>query len=135
MSTPSPTSLRANHHSSDLSHTFSDEYHLLLRQDLFAALIEVVSGSGQWSEQTATQIRGMGFEWAERRESLIELPIIAQSVIQYILERTSSPGPARSPTPPMQLTQRLIEAGHTVTEALTCGFFEYWTYNSSEPPT
>ncbi|MGI5255491.1 helix-turn-helix domain-containing protein [Actinacidiphila glaucinigra] len=111
--------------SADLGHAFSDEYHLMFRQELFAALIEVVSGSGEWSEQTAAQIRTAGMEWAARCEPASGLRLVVQSVTDHILERMSGGRPAMSSVSRVELAQRLTNAGRIVTEALTLGFFEH----------
>ncbi|MEU4092114.1 hypothetical protein [Streptomyces sp. NPDC026673] len=95
-----------------------------LRRELFAALIEVVSGSGEWSEQTAARIHGEGVAWAARGEPVSALRVAVQETTEHIMVSsgytTAGTEGARG-----EFDRRLADAGRRVTRELNRGFFAH----------
>ncbi|MGW3243417.1 helix-turn-helix domain-containing protein [Streptomyces sp. NPDC001070] len=106
----------------DLGFGDSGEGEPSLRRELFAALIEVVSGSGEWSEQTAARIRGEGVSWAARGEPVSALRVAVRETTEHILV-SSGYAAAGSADPGGEFARRLADAGRRVTRELTRGFF------------
>ncbi|MFE0626536.1 helix-turn-helix domain-containing protein [Streptomyces sp. NPDC058864] len=109
----------------DLGFTDSGGGEPSLRRELFAALIEVVSGSGEWSEQTAARIRGEGVAWAARGEPVSALRVAVQETTEHILLSSghTAAGATASDGSRDEFARRLADAGRRVGRELNRGFF------------
>ncbi|MDX2705718.1 helix-turn-helix domain-containing protein [Streptomyces sp. PA03-6a] len=106
----------------DLGFTDSGGGEPSLRRELFAALIEVVSGSGEWSEQTAARIRGEGVAWAARGEPVSALRVAVQETTEYILV-SGGHAAAGADGSRGEFARRLTDAGRRVARELNRGYF------------
>ncbi|MET9875339.1 helix-turn-helix domain-containing protein [Actinacidiphila glaucinigra] len=106
----------------DLGFTDSGGGEPSLRRELFAALIEVVSGSGQWSEQTAARIRGEGVAWAARGGPVSALRVAVQETTEHILV-SSGHAAGTADGSRDEFARRLADAGRHVARELNRGFF------------
>ncbi|MEU1620165.1 helix-turn-helix domain-containing protein [Streptomyces sp. NPDC008238] len=107
----------------DLGFTDSGGGEPSLRRELFAALIEVVSGSGQWSEQTAARIRGEGVAWAARGRPVSALRVAVRETTEYILVSSGQGAAGAADRSRDEFARRLSDAGRRVSRELDRGFF------------
>ncbi|MFF3256779.1 helix-turn-helix domain-containing protein [Actinacidiphila glaucinigra] len=107
----------------DLGFTDSGGGEPPLRRELFAALIEVVSGSGRWSEQTAARIRGEGVAWAARGGSVSALRVAVQETTEHILVSSGHTAAGTADGPRDEFARRLADAARRVARELNRGFF------------
>jgi hypothetical protein len=104
------------------------------RREIFSALTEVVSGEGQWSEQSAARIRTEGMMWAARGGSVDELLALVRTMTRRLLDRCLDGRNVQDALIHEVMALRLGDAGRRVTRELSCGFFQEGDRNRHTPP-
>lgn len=101
----------------------ADEARRRVGWEIFSALTEVVSGQGEWSEQSASRIRAEGRTWARRGGSVDELLTIVRTMTHRLINRCTVGGQEQDPLSYEVMVLRLGDAGRRVGRELSCGFF------------
>jgi hypothetical protein len=102
----------------------SDEARRRVRWEIFSALTEVVSGQGDWSEQSAALIRGEGLAWARAGGSFDELLAMVRTMTRSLINRSTLGGQDQDALRYEIMLLRLGDAGRRVGRELSFGFFE-----------
>ncbi|MDC0771515.1 helix-turn-helix domain-containing protein [Streptomyces sp. HD] len=95
-----------------------------VRWEIFSALTEVVSGQGDWSEQSAARIRAEGRAWAQRIGSVDELLSMVRGMTRHLINRCTVGGHGQDALTHEVMVLRLGDAGRRVGRELNCGFFQ-----------
>ncbi|WP_405730785.1 helix-turn-helix domain-containing protein [Streptomyces sp. NBC_01537] len=111
-----------------------EEARRALSWEIFSAFTEVISGEGEWSEQTAARIRAEGEAWASRGESIDDLLAEVRTMTQRLLDRIL--GGRNSPDALSRevMALRLGDAGRRVANELSAGFLRDRSATAPPPP-
>ncbi|MGW2748407.1 helix-turn-helix domain-containing protein [Streptomyces sp. NPDC001450] len=116
---PDPHPLFASEGNEDV-----DEARRRVSWEIFSALTEVVSGRGDWSEQSAARIRAEGRAWARRGGSADELLTMVRGMTRQLINRCTVGSQDQDALAHEVMVLRLGDAGRRVGRELNCGFFE-----------
>ncbi|GHE13910.1 helix-turn-helix domain-containing protein [Streptomyces alanosinicus] len=113
-----------------------DEARRRVRWEIFSALTEVVSGQGDWSEQSATRIRAEGRTWERRGGSVDELLSMVRDMTRHLINRCTVGGHGQDALTHEVMVLRLGDAGRRVGRELNCGYFQVESDRGSDavPP-
>ncbi|GAB2904473.1 PucR family transcriptional regulator [Streptomyces heilongjiangensis] len=102
----------------------ADEARRRVTWEIFSALTEVVSGQGDWSEQSAARVRAEGRAWARDGGSVDELLTTVRSMTRCLINRCTVGGPEQDALTHEVMVLRLGDACRRVSRELNCGFYE-----------
>ncbi|MFD4576154.1 PucR family transcriptional regulator [Streptomyces sp. NPDC058417] len=102
----------------------ADEARRRVTWEIFSALTEVVSGQGDWSEQSAARVRAEGRAWARDGGSVDELLTTVRGMTRRLINRCTVGGPEQDALTHEVMVLRLGDACRRVSRELNCGFYE-----------
>lgn len=111
-----------------------EEVRRALSWEIFSAFTEVISGEGEWSEQTAARIRAEGEAWASRGESIDDLLAEVRTMTQRLLDRIIDGRNRPDALSREVMALRLGDAGRRVANELSAGFLRDRVAAAPPPP-
>jgi hypothetical protein len=111
-----------------------EEARRALSWEIFSAFTEVISGEGEWSEQTAARIRAEGEACASRGESVDDLLAEVRTMTQRLLDRILGGRNQPDALSREVMALRLGDAGRRVANELSAGFLRDRAATAPPPP-